>query len=163
MRTKSFGLEHFIPEDEMERMSKEEFIHLNTLITSTPAGKLQETCSNDFLIVFAKKIGSWKDLAPYLGINQWDLEDLAEMYPQDEEEQKYVALITWKSIDVSSATYERLVECLLTHGHVDDAKELLLHFQGQYTHSCISISNVCFFFSQVLKSKKPRIFCDRGF
>ena len=136
MRTKSFGLEHFIPEDEMEQMSKEEFTRLNTLITSTPAGKLQETCSNDFLKVFAKKMGSWKDLAPYLGINQWDLEDLAEMYPQDEEEQKYVALITWKSIDVNSATYERLVECLLTHGHVDDAKELLLHFQGQYTHLC---------------------------
>ena len=135
-RTKNFGLEHFIPEDEMEQMSKEEFIHLNTLITSTPVGKLQETCSNDFLKVFAKKMGSWKDLAPYLGINQWDLEDLAERYPQDEEEQKYVALITWKSIDVNSATYERLVECLLTHGHVDDAKELLLYFQGQYTHLC---------------------------
>ena len=137
MRTKSFGLEHFIPEDEMERMSKEEFIHLNTLITSTPAGKLQETCSNDFLKVFAKKMGSWKDLAPYLGINQWDLEDLAEMYPRDEEEQKYVALLTWKSIDVSSATCERLLECLLTHGHIDDAKELLLHFQGQCTHICV--------------------------
>ena len=136
MKTKSFGLEHFIPEDEMEQMSKEEFTRLNTLITSTPAGKLQETCSNDFLKVFAKKMGSWKDLAPYLGINQWDLEDLAEWYPRDEEEQKYVALITWKSIDVNSATYERLVECLLTHGHVDDAKELLLHFQGQYTHLC---------------------------
>ena len=70
-------------------------------------------------------------VGPYLGINQWDLEDLAEMYPQDEDEQKYVALLNWKSIDVSSATYEKLVECLLTHGHVDDAKELLLHFQGQ--------------------------------
>ena len=135
-RTKDFGLQHFIPEDEMEQMSKEEFTRLNTLITSTPAGKLQETCSNDFLKVFAKKMGSWKDLAPYLGINQWDLEDLAEMYPRDEEEQKYVALITWKSIDVNSATYERLVECLLTHGHVGDAKELLLHFQGQYRHLC---------------------------
>ena len=137
MRTKSFGLEQFIPEDEMEQMSKEEFIHLNTLITSIPAGKLQETCSNDFLKVFAKKMGSWKDLAPYLGINQWDLEDLAEMYPRDEEEQKYVALLNWKSIDVSSATYKRLVECLLTHGHIDDAKELLLHFQGQCTHICV--------------------------
>ena len=132
MRTKSFGLEHFIPEDEMEQISREEFIHLNTLITSTPAGKLQETCSNDFLKLFAKKMGSWKDLAPYLGINQWDLEDLAGMYPGDEEEQKYVALLNWKSIDESSATYERLVECLLTHRHIDDAKELLLYFQGQY-------------------------------
>ena len=132
LRTKNFGLEHFIPEDVAEHMSEEDFSHLNDLITSTPVGKLQEVCSNDFLKVFAKKIGSWKDLAPYLGINQWDLEDLAEWYPGDEEEQKYVALLNWKSIDVNSATYERLVECLLTHGHIDDAEELLLlQFQGQ--------------------------------
>ena len=33
-----------------------------------------------------------------------------------------------------------------------------------YTHLCISIGNVCFFLSQVvLKSEKPKIFCDRGF
>jgi len=131
MRTKNFGLEQFIPEDQAERMSKEEFSHLNNLITSTPVGKLQDVCSNNFLKVFAKKMGSWKDLAPYLGINQWDLEDLAEMYPGDEEEQKYVALLNWKSIDVNSATYERLVECLLTHGHIDDAEKLLLYLQGQ--------------------------------
>ena len=131
MRSKNFGLEHFIPEDVAEQMSEENFSYLNDLITHTPAGKLQEVCSNDFLKVFAKKMGSWKDLAPYLGINQWDLEDLAEMYPGDEEEQKYVALLNWKSIDVNSATYERLVECLLMHGHIDDAEKLLLHFQGQ--------------------------------
>jgi len=130
-RTKNFGLQNFIPEAVAEQMSEQEFDHLNNLITNTPVGKLQKICSNDFLKVFAKKVGTWKDLAPYLGINQWHLEDLAERYPGDEEEQKYVALITWKSIDVNSATYERLVECLLTHGHINDAKELLLHFQGK--------------------------------
>ena len=111
-------------------MCKEEFNLLNDLITNTPAGRLQETCSNDFLKKFAEKMGSWKDLTPYFGMNQWDLEDLAEMYPVDEKEQKYVALLNWKSIDVNSATYEKLVECLLTHGHIDDAKKLLLQFQG---------------------------------
>ena len=131
IRTKNFGLEHFIPEDEAERMSEEDFGHLNDLITNIPAGKLQETCSNDVLKVLAKRMGRWKDLAPYLGINQWELEDLAGIYPGDEKEQRYVALLNWKSIDVNSATYERLVECLLTHGHVGDAKELLLYFQGQ--------------------------------
>ena len=131
MVAKNFGLEHFIPEDEAEHMSEEDFDHLNDLITNIPADKLKETCSNDVLKVLARKMGSWKDLAPYLGINQWDLEDLAGMYPGDEEEQKYVALLNWKGIDKSSATYERLVECLLTHGHVGDAKELLLYFQGQ--------------------------------
>ena len=130
MRTKNFGLEHFIPEDEVEQMSKEELRHLNDLIACISVDKLQKTCSNAFLKEFAKKMRSWKDLAPYLGINEWDLNDLAEMYPGDEDEQKYKALMGWKGIDVNSATYERLIECLLRHGHVDDAKELLLHFQG---------------------------------
>ena len=130
MRTKNFGLEHFIPEDEVEQMSKEELRYLNDLIACISVDKLQKTCSNAFLKEFAKKMRSWKDLAPYLGINEWDLNDLAEMYPGDEDEQKYKALMGWKGIDVNSATYERLIECLLRHGHVDDAKELLLHFQG---------------------------------
>ena len=130
MRTKSFGLEHLIPEDEVEQMSEEVFRHLNDLITNISTDKLQKTCSNDVLKEFAKKMRSWKDLAPYLGINEWDLKDLAEMYPGDEDEQKYMALLCWKEMDVNSATYERLVECLLRHGHVDDTKELLLHFQG---------------------------------
>ena len=48
----------------------------------------------------------------------------------DENEQKYLALRRWKMFDKKTATYERLVECLLTHGHVDDAKELLLNIQS---------------------------------
>ena len=131
MKTQDFGLTHFIPEDQASRMSEEDFGYLNELFTSTSAGKLQEICSNDFLKVFAKKVGNWKGLAPYLGIIQWDLEDLAGMYPGDEEEQKYVAVLNWKSIDENCATYKWLVECLLTHGYIDEAKGLLLQLQGQ--------------------------------
>ena len=133
VRCKSFGLEYFIPEEDVERMNEAEFRHLNDLITSISADKLQKTCSNDFLKEFAKKMKSWKDLAPFLGINEGYLNHLAEMYSGDEDEQKYKALVCWKEIDVNSATYERLVECLLRHGHVDDTKELLLHFQGYIT------------------------------
>ena len=128
MRTKCFGVEHFAPKDKIEPMSEDE---INDLITSSPPGKLQETCSDAFLKNFTKKIGNWKDLAPYLGINEWDLADLATMFPGDEVKQKYMAFVNWKRIDLNSATYEKLLECLLTHGHVDDARELLLHFQGQ--------------------------------
>ena len=129
LRTKGFGLKHLILEDVVGPSSKEEVSYLNDLITSTPARKLHETCSNNFLKEFAKKMGNWKDLAPYFGINQYDLEDLAEMYPADEVEQKYVALLNWKTN--SDATYERLVVGLLTHRHVEDAEEVLLHLQGQ--------------------------------
>ena len=132
LRTKGFGLEHFIPEDVVESMSEKEFSYFNELLTSIPTGKLQETCSNDFLKKFAKKMKSWKDLASYFGINQWDLVDLEEMYPGNKNEQKYVALLNWKTINGgSAATYERLVEGLLTQGHVDNAKEVLLHLKGQ--------------------------------
>ena len=165
MSTKGFGLEHFIPEDEVEQMSNEEFNYLNDLIKSTPPGKFQEICSNDFLKKFAKMMGNWKDLAPYLGINQWKPDDLAEVYPQDEEEQKYEALLSWKSVDVNSATYERLVECFLRHGHVDDAKKLLLQFQGEkqnFVSLCVADMYVPQFM-QVVKSKEHRKFYDKNF
>ena len=71
---------------------------MNDLTTSTPVGKFQKVCSNDSLNILQKKMGNQKDLAPYLSINQWDLEDLAEIYPGGEEEQKYVALLSWKSM-----------------------------------------------------------------
>ena len=130
VRTKNFGLEHFIPESNMEQISKEEFSHLNDLISNTAEGKLQETCSDESLKEFAKKMGSWKDLAPYFGISEWNLKKLEETYPGDEHNQKYMALRQWKMFDEKTATYERLVECLLTHGHIDDAKELLLKIQS---------------------------------
>ena len=110
-----------------EEMSEEVISHLKYLITNTPKGHLKKICSDNFLKKFSTMMGNWKDLAPYLGIS----EDLEEHYQQNEEEQIYVALLTWKEIDINLATYERLVECLLTHGHIDDAKALLLQLQGQ--------------------------------
>ena len=139
--TKNFGLEHFIPESDLELISKEEFSQLNNLIAGTAEGKLQETCSNESLKELAKKMGSWKDLVPYLGVSEWDLEYLEETYPGDECEQKYLALRCWKKFHEKPATYERLVECLLIHGHVDDAKQLLLSIQSvsgrqNIVHAC---------------------------
>ena len=125
-RVKVLGLEHFIPEEEMEQMSGEVLHHLNDLITSTPAGKLQEICSNNFLKVFSRKMGSWKDLASYLRISEWELEETG-----NEEEQKYMALLCWKRMNVNNATNEGLIEFLLRHGHPHNAEVLLLQLQGQ--------------------------------
>ena len=125
-RIKVLGLEHFIPEDEMKQVSGEVVRHLNDLITSTPAGKLQEICSNDFLKVFSRKMGSWKDLASYLGISERELEETGS-----EEEQKYMALLCWKRVNVNNATIEGLIEFFLRHGHLHNAEELLVHLQGQ--------------------------------
>ena len=125
-RIKVLGLEHFIPEDEMKQVSGEVVRHLNDLITSTPAGKLQEICSNDFLKVFSRKMGSWKDLASYLGISESELEKTGS-----EEEQKYMALLCWKGVNVNNATNEGLIEFFLRHGHLHNAEELLVHLQGQ--------------------------------
>ena len=125
-RVKVLGLEHFIPEEEMKQISGEALRHLNDLITSTPAGKLQEICSNDFLKVFSRKMESWKDLAAYLGISERELEETG-----NEEEQKYMALLCWKRVNVNNATNECLIEFLLRHGHLHNAEVLLLHLQGQ--------------------------------
>ena len=121
VRTKDFGLEHLIPEDKMNR---EELSHLTNLITSTPPGKLQKKCLDEDLHDLAKSMQSWKDLAPYFGVNEWRVEELEENYP-NEDDQKYLALLCWKRMDPSTATYEGLVECLLRHGHVRDAGYLL--------------------------------------
>ena len=125
-RVKVLGLEHFIPEEEMKQTSGEAVRHLNDLITSTPAGKLQEICSNDFLKIFSRKMRSWKDLASYLGISEKELEETG-----NEEEQKYMALLCWKRVNVNNATNEGLLEFLLRHGHLHNAEELLIHLQGQ--------------------------------
>ena len=129
--TNSVDIECFIPKNEEEQMNEAELSHLNDLIASTPASKFKKTCSNSFLETFSKKMTSWKNLVSNLGVSRWDLEDLAEMYPGDEEEQKYTALLDWKRMHENLATYERLLKCLLTHGHGADAKELLLHIHGQ--------------------------------
>ena len=130
-RTNSIEIESLIPRSKAEQMNEEDLSYLNKLIASTPESELHKTCSVDFLRMFSKTMTSWKDLVPNLGINRWDLEDLAEMYPGDEEEQKYRALLDWKRIDVNLATYEKLLKCLLAHGYVEDAKELLQYIYGQ--------------------------------
>ena len=124
IRTKDFGLEHLIPEDAVRQMNREEFSHLTNLITSTPQGKLHESCLDEDLHDLAKNMQSWKDLAPYFGVNEWWVEEIEENY-LNEDDQKYQALLCWKRIDPSTATYEGLVECLLRHGHIRDAQYLL--------------------------------------
>ena len=123
--TKGFGLEHLIPEDTARQMNRKQFSRLTDLITNTPPGKLQEECSDHFLHDFAKVMQSWKDLAPYFGVNEWRVEEIEENYP-NEDDQKYQALLCWKRIDPSTATYEGLVECLLSHGHVMEVFVLLV-------------------------------------
>ena len=124
VRTKDFGLEHLIPEDAVRQMNREEFSRLTNLLTSTPQGKLQGRCLDEDLHDLAISMQSWKDLAPYLGVNEWRVEEIEENYP-NEDDQKYLALICWKGMDPSAATYESLVECLMRHGHVRDAGYLL--------------------------------------
>ena len=124
VRTKDFGLEHLIPESIMRQMNREEFSHLTNLITSTPQGKLHESCLDEDLHDLAENMQSWKDLAPYFGVNEWRVEEIEENY-LNEDDQKYQALLCWKGMDPSTATYEGLVECLLRHGHVRDAQYLL--------------------------------------
>ena len=124
VRTKDFGLEHLIPEDIVRKMNREELSHLTNLITNTPPGKLQRKCLDEDLHDLAKNMQSWKDLASYFGVNEWRVEEIEENYP-NEDDQKYQALLCWKGMDPSTATYEGLVECLLRHGHVRDAQYLL--------------------------------------
>ena len=165
VRTKDLGLEHLIPGSNMRQMSRKESSYLTDLISSTPQGKLQEKCLDEDLHDLAKTMQSWKELAPYFGINEWRVKEIEENYP-NEDDQKYQALICWKGIDPGTATYEGLVECLLIHGHVSDAAFLLGSLQqGMYWsllhivfHIIIWVEVYCTFFfrsSPSLCSESP--------
>ena len=66
----------------------------------------------------------WTKLAPHLGISKIGVQSLKEQYP-DTEEQKYRALLQWKSIDPKSATHKELIACLLAHASLQMIKEAL--------------------------------------
>ena len=107
-----------------KQMSNEDYSTLTRLVDSTPDHKCQEVCSDDFLRQLALKMDSWTDLAPYLGITDHRQHIITQEFPK-EEDQKYQALLSWKKVDQSTATYETLTQCLLQHGHVQEAMFLL--------------------------------------
>ena len=74
--------------------------------------------------LIVRKIEELKLLDTYFSIYECDIEELVSNYP-DEDEQKYQALLCWKRVEGSTATYYNLLESLILHGKVEEVEALL--------------------------------------
>ena len=123
VRTKPSGLEYFLKVRAAE-ITSERLSHLLKMLGSVETKMLNDICSEQFLKTFSKHLQDWKKLAPYFGIHEWKTEELVYNYP-DENDQKYEALMCWKKVEGSTATYNNLLESLILHGNFDEVEGLL--------------------------------------
>ena len=120
---KAAGLEHYLQERASE-VTPERYSYLCRLLDNTDRRKHNKICSDEFLQDYAKYLQDWIALTPYFGIPVGQIEKLVHSYP-DESEQKYVALLCWKRMSESTATFYNLLESLILHGTIGEVEALL--------------------------------------
>ena len=121
--TKQTELKYYLKQRDTE-MTSERYSHLLKMLSSVEPKILNDDCSEEFLKRFAKDLQDLKKLASYFSIYERDIEELVSNYP-DEDEQKYQALLCWKRVEGSTATYYNLLESLILHGKVEEVEALL--------------------------------------
>ena len=103
-----------------------QYAHLVNLLAGIPHENMQRECSDYFLRQMAPTIGSWTELAPYLGITESEVQQIT-MQHHSMEEQTYQALLHWKRLFQDSATHEGLVEFLVCHAPLSAVETALNH------------------------------------
>ena len=103
-----------------------QYAHLVNLLAGIPHKNMRKECSNNFLRQLAPTIGSWTELAPYLGITKSEVQQITIQY-HSMEEQTYQALLQWKQLFQDSATHEGLVEFLVHHTPLSTVEAALNH------------------------------------
>ena len=121
--TKPDGLEYHLQQRATD-MTSERFSHLLKMLGSVEPKMLNDDCSENFLEMFAKSLQDLKKLTSYFNIHEWYIEEIVCNYP-DEDDQKYQALLCWKRVEGSTATYYNLLESLILHGEVDEIEAFL--------------------------------------
>ena len=120
---KPTSLEYYLQQRQNE-MQPDQYSHLCEILGYIPNEKLNELCSDSFLSAYASDFSNWKKVAPYIGLHEWNIEELMDNYPTDED-RKHVVLQRWKRDEGHNATYHNLLETLILHGEVEDVKALL--------------------------------------
>ena len=103
-----------------------QYAHLVNLLAGVPHENMQKECSSNLLRQLAPTIGSWTELAPYLGITKSEVQQITMQY-HSVEEQTYQALLQWKQLYQDSATHEGLVEFLVHHAPLSTVEAALNH------------------------------------
>ena len=122
--TTTKGYDTYI-EQRSEPFTNNEKAHLIGLLKSVSKSKLEEVCSNEFLQHLAPHTRDWRKLAPGFGIGGIEAEELACCY-QDVSEQRCRALHCWKQINPETATYRKLIACLLARAPFDLTEAALM-------------------------------------
>ena len=121
--TKPTSREYYLRQRKHE-ISLKRYFHLVKMHKGIPDSEFDELCSDDFLTEFSKDLRDWIGLAPYFGLHDWNVEEIVDNYP-NEDDQKRVALLYWKSHEGDMATYHNLLETLLLHGKIEEVEALL--------------------------------------
>ena len=96
-----------------------------------PPEKLNDSISDDHLRAIAIFLTTWRKVAAYLELSETDLEDI-EQEEKDEHMKKLKALQKWKGKFGFKATYQKLVEVLLSLAMADVAEKVCRLLQGMH-------------------------------
>ena len=121
--TKPTSLEYYLQERQNE-MQSNQYSHMCETLGYISDEKLKELCSDSFLSAYASGLRNWKRIAPYIGLQEWNVQKLVDSYPNDKD-RKHVALQSWKRREGDNATYHNLLETLILHGQIEDIETLL--------------------------------------
>ncbi len=93
--------------------------------------QLDKPCSTEDIADLAGFFGSWRDVAPYLGLDENDVEEV-EDDGRKGAERRLKALQKWKSKFRFKATYKWLVEALIKVKVTDHAEKVFQLVKSQY-------------------------------
>ena len=100
--------------------------------------RLNECISDEHLREIAIFLTSWRRVAVYLELSNNDLDDVEREW-KDEQDKRLKALQKWKGKFGFKATYQKLVEVLLSLAMADVAEKVCRLLQGMH-QLCMHVS-----------------------
>ena len=108
--------------------------------------KLDQPCRKNHLNKISESISRWEELAPYLDLNEVEIEDIKEEHSSPKR-RRQVMLGKWKEKNGTKATYRKLAKIFASQGRRNLAETLCDFLANQEGSSDDDLEN---------KSKKPQ-------
>ena len=77
--------------------------------------KLDLPCKREHLIKISESISGWEELAPYLDLDEVEIDDIKEEYSSPQR-RRQIMLGKWKEKNWTKATYKKLAKILASQG-----------------------------------------------
>ena len=100
--------------------------------------ELSINVSHDLFAHIIKKMNNWREIAPHLGLNPTDREDIEEKRGTPKEQRLFM-LERWKEKFGREATFFKLVEVFLSAERRDLAEEVCEFFKKNGMHALITL------------------------